>query len=247
MSNGLTISVDITVEKTGETFNTLTDWGLAVGNNNYIGDPVQETFYVDVPGASATLDLSETLCNRPIFKSRPINVLLGGKKGRLDWDSIISTYRNKIEGQIVKLVFSNDPFFFWRGRVNITNFDRTRELGNFNLSIPMADPYKYEIFDSEDDWLWDPFDFENGVIRYIGPLDLSNASITVPRGSMLTVPIFEIDSIIDSLSVSANGNTYPLAVGENRFPQLLVAGTEEVILQFTGTGTGTIKYRGGSL
>lgn len=247
MSNGLTISVDITVEKTGETFNTLTDWGLAVGNNNYIGDPVQETFYVDVPGASATLDLSETLCNRPIFKSRPINVLLGGKKGRLDWDSIISTYRNKIEGQIVKLVFSNDPFFFWRGRVNITNFDRTRELGNFNLSIPMADPYKYEIFDSEDDWLWDPFDFENGVIRYIGPIDLSNTSITVPRGSMLTVPIFDIDSIVDSLSVTANGNTYQLEVGENRFPQLLVAGPEEVTLQFAGTGTGSVKYRGGSL
>lgn len=247
MNNGLTISVDIIVEKTGETFNTLTDWGLAVGNNNYIGDPVQETFYVDVPGASATLDLSETLCDRPIFKSRPINVLLGGKKPRLDWDSIISIYRNKIEGKVVRLVFSNDPYFFWRGRVSLTNFDRVREIGSFNLSIPLADPYKYEIFDSKDDWLWDPFDFENGVIRYIGPIDLSNASITVPRGSMLTVPIFEIESIVESLSVSANGNTYQLSIGENRFPQLLVAGTEEVILQFTGTGTGTIKYRGGSL
>lgn len=247
MSNALTISVDITVEKTGKTFNTLKDWGLAVGNNNYIGDPVQETFYVDVPGASAPLDLSESLCDRPIFKSRPINVLLGGGKTRLDWDSIISTYRNEIEGQIVKLVFSNDPFFYWRGRVNITNFDRTRELGNFNLSVPMAEPYKYEIFDSEDKWLWDPFDFENGVIRYIGPIDLSNTSITVPRGSMLVVPIFEIDSIVDSLSVTANENTYQLTEGVNRFPQILVAGTEEVVLQFTGTGTGKIKYRGGSL
>ena len=247
MMNGMTISVDIIIEKTGESFNTLLDWGLAVGNNNYIGDPVQETHYIEVAGASAPLDLSEVLCGRPVFKSRPINVLLGGKKGRLDWDSIISTYRNKIEGQVVKLVFSNDPFFFWRGRVSITNFDRVRELGSFNLSIPLADPYKYEIFDSKDDWLWDPFDFEYGVIRYIGPIDLSNISITVPRGSMLTVPIFEIDSIVGSLSVSANGNTYQLAVGENRFPQLLVAGTEEVILQFTGKGAGSIKYRGGSL
>ena len=38
----MTISVKITVESTGKVFDTLSDWGLAVGNNNYIGDPVQE-------------------------------------------------------------------------------------------------------------------------------------------------------------------------------------------------------------
>ena len=76
----MTISVKITVEKTGETFDTLEDWGLVVGNNNYIGDPVQETIYIDIPGASAPLDMSEVLTGRPVFKSRPINVILGGKK-----------------------------------------------------------------------------------------------------------------------------------------------------------------------
>lgn len=243
----MTISVKITVESTGKVFDTLSDWGLAVGNNNYIGDPVQEKNYLEIPGASATLDLSEVLTGRPVFKYRPIRILLGGKKSRLEWDSIISEYRNEIEGQVVRLTFSNDMNFFWRGRVSITDFDRTRELGQFTLSIPMADPYKYDIFSSEDDWLWDPFDFEYGVIRYIGPVEFDNNSITVPKGNMLTVPIFEIDTIIGSLSVIVNGNTYNLVVGENRFPQLLVAGTEEIVLQFSGKGTGSIKYRGGSL
>lgn len=247
MNNELTISVKITVEKNGKTLDTLADWGLAVGNNNYIGDPVQETNYVNIPGASAMLDMSEVLTGKPVFKSRPINILLGGKKKRLDWDSIISTFRNEIEGQVVHLTFSNDQFFFWRGRVNVTDFDRTREIGSFKLSIPMADPYKYEIFSSEDEWLWDPFDFENGVIRYIGPITLDNKSITVPRGNMLTVPIFEIDSIAESLMVIVNEKKYVLKEGENRFPQLQVAGQEEVVLQFIGKGSGTIKYRGGSL
>ncbi len=247
MSNGLTISVQIIVENTGKIFDTLRDWGLAVGNNNYIGDPVQETFRVEVPGASAILDLSETLADRPIFKSRPISVLLGGKNPRLEWDSIISTYRNEIEGQVVRLIFSNDPSFYWRGRVNITKFDRTRELGQFNLDIPFAEPYKYDVYASDEPWEWDPFDFEYGVIRYIGPIILDDISITVPKGNMLTVPIFEIDTITSPLSVTANGNTYELVEGENRFPQLLVAGEEEIVLQFSGAGVGTIKYRGGSL
>lgn len=247
MSDALTTSVQITVESTGKVFDTLSDWGLAVGNNNCIGDPVQETNYLNVPGASAMLDLSEVLTGRPVFKYRPISILLGGIKNRLNWDAIISEYRNEIEGQVVRLTFSNDLNYFWRGRVNITDFDRARTLGQFTLSIPNAEPYKYDIFTSEDNWEWDPFDFEYGVIRYIGPVEFNNNSITVPKGGMLTVPVFEIDSIIGNLSVTANGNTYELTEGENRFPQLQVAGSEEVILTFTGRGAGTVKYRGGSL
>lgn len=240
--------VKIIVEKTGVEFHSLNDWGLVIGNNNYIGTPVQETNYVTVPGASIELDLSESLTGGPVFKSRPINVLLGGMRSRMDWDSVISSFRNHIEGQVVQLIFDNDLGFYWRGRVEIVNFDRVRELGKFNLKLPIADPYKYDIFTSNDPWEWDPFDFENGVIRYLGPMDINSDSVTVPKGNMETVPVFQIDSITSEiLTVSANGNTYTLVVGENRFPQLKVAGEEEVVLKFEGVGRGTIHYRGGSL
>lgn len=240
--------VKIVIEDTGQEFHSLNDWGLVIGNNNYIGTPVQETKYVTVPGAFCNLDLSEVITGKPVFKSREINVLLGGLKNRLMWDNIISQLRNYIEGRIVHLIFDNDLGFYWRGRVEIEDFDRARELGSFRLRLPMADPYKYDVFNSEDDWEWDPFDFEYGVIRYIGPMEINNTSITVPKGNMETVPIFLIDSIIsDTLSVIVNGTTYNLMEGENRFPQLKVAGETEVILQFTGIGKGTVKYRGGSL
>ena len=132
--------------------------------------------------------------------------------------------------------------------MEIGDYDRARELGKFTLKIPMADPYKYDVFNSEDDWEWDPFDFEFGVIRYIGPLEINDTSITVPKGNMETVPIFIIDSIIsETLTVTLNDETYELTEGENRFPQLKVAGETEVVLQFTGIGRGSVKYRGGSL
>lgn len=246
--NNLTISAKITVENTGKVFDTLNDWGLAVGNNDYIGDPVQETFFEDIPGASAMLDLSEVLCNRPIFKYRPIKVLLGGKRPRLDWDSIISTFRNEIEGKVVKITFSNDLAYYWRGRVNVTDFQRTRGIGQFNLNIPKADPYKYEILSSEDEWEWDSFDFENGVIRTIGKIDINNTSIVIPKGNMLVAPEFIIENIAgQSLYVAVNGTKYKLLEGYNRFPQILVAGEEEVELKFMGRCTAAIRYRGGSL
>ena len=76
MTNGATI----TVVSTGNSYHTLRDWGLAIGNNNCLGDPVQETFYLDVPGADGLLDFSEALTGRPVFKYRPIDITLGGKK-----------------------------------------------------------------------------------------------------------------------------------------------------------------------
>ena len=54
ITNGATIIV----VSTGKCYHTLRDWGLAIGNNNCIGDPVLETFYLDVPGADGILDYS---------------------------------------------------------------------------------------------------------------------------------------------------------------------------------------------
>lgn len=136
MTNGVTI----TVIATGKSYHTLRDWGLAIGNNNCIGDPVQETFYLDVPGADGCLDYSEALTGRPIFKQRPIEITLGGKMDRRLRNSFISRIRILLHGKRVRIVFDDFPGYYWEGRVEVTGFDRMREIGTFKLSIPQADP-----------------------------------------------------------------------------------------------------------
>lgn len=243
----MTISAKITVEKTGETFDTLKDWGLAIGNNDYIGEPEQETNFVNVPGASGLLDMTEVLIDRPIYKSRPLHIVLGGKNPRNKWDSIISKIRNQIDGQIVKITFSNDLYHYWRGRAKVSNYDRTWSVGTFEINIPSAEPYKYEVDSSYEPWIWDSFSFEEGIIRYLGLVEINNSEIVIPAGNMYTVPVFEIETVTTNLSVEVNGITYNLAKGKNRYPEILVGGNEDVTLKFAGIGTGYIKYRGGSL
>ena len=240
--------VKIIVENTNQEFHSLRDWGLVIGNNNYIGSPVQETNYVTIPGVSLRLDLSEAITGSPVFVSREINVKLGGIQPRMNWDNTISKLRNAIEGKIVRLIFDNDINFYWRGRCALVDFDRVRSVGTVNLKIPVADPYKYEVFSSQEQWEWDTFNFTNGVIRYLGLVDIDNTEIIIPKGNMEVVPVFRINTITSEvLTVAVNGSTYILSVGYNRFPQIKVAGNEEVILSFAGTGSGTIEYRGGSL
>ena len=80
MNNVLTIKATITVENSGKVIDTLADWGCAIGNNDYIGEPEVETYFIDVPGADGFLDGSEAITGRPVYKSREIDILFGGKK-----------------------------------------------------------------------------------------------------------------------------------------------------------------------
>lgn len=249
--NALTNGAMIEIIATGEQYHTLTDWGLAIGNNDYIGDPEQETYYVDVPGADGFLDFSEAITGRRIFKSRAINILLGGKKPRNDWDIFISDLRNLIGGREVKVIFDNDPGFYWTGRANIKDFDRSREIGNFTLSIPKADPYKYNVADSTEDWLWDSFDFETGVIDDGTELTLTSPTVaksyTIVPDIMPFVPIIQVSSIGSAgITMTVAGEAYPLVKGKNRFADIVV-NQEDVTLTFKGQGTLTIRYRRGSL
>ena len=245
--NSLTNAATITVLSSGRSYHTLNDWGLAIGNNDYIKEPIKETRYVDVPGMSGFLDMSEVISGRPIYKYRMIELRVGAMNPRMAWDSIISRIRSQIDGRVVQIVFDNDIGYFWKGRVAIKNFDRVRELGTFTIEIK-AEPYRYNVVSSIEPWLWDSFDFEMGAITYIGTIRVGNSRVVIPSGAMLVAPIFDVESITsETLTVTADGTTYPLHVGRNRFPQLLVSGDDEVILQFNGRGILSIDYRGGSL
>lgn len=100
MNNVLTIKATIIVENSGKVIDTLADWGCAIGNNDYIGEPEAETYFIDVPGADGFLDGSEAITGRPVYKSREIDILFGGKKPREDWDSFISNIRNRLHGKV---------------------------------------------------------------------------------------------------------------------------------------------------
>ena len=249
MSDKLTIGISIYVEDSGSKYHTLDDWGLALGNNNYIGDPELETTYIKVPGRTGYIDASEAVSGRRVYTKRELAFELGGIRKRLNWDGIISQMRNNVHGRICRLTLDNDKSYFWRGRVYISGFDRFRELGGFTLSVPMADPYKYDATSSADPWLWDPFNFETGIITQIGAITVvSSYSLTIPAGHMLTCPEFVVSDLVSAtFEVASGGYSYGLTVGSNVIPSIMVGGPTSVTLDFTGSAKVQVVYRGGSL
>ena len=248
--NELTNGATIIIAATNEQFHTLNDWGLAIGNNNYIGEPEQHLDFISVKGRNGLLDISEALTGRPTYSSRPISVSLGGIRNRHDWDAIISDFRNKIEGKIIKLIFDNDPTYYWIGRCHITGYDRMRNLGQFNLEIPNADPYKYDVVAFNEDWLWDPFNFETGIVTEAKEYTITgHTEITIPSGLMPVAPTIIVTNINTFLTVQKYGESrvVDLSLGENKVYAITVNDTSESILVFEGNGKFSINYRGGSL
>lgn len=247
--NELTMGIKIYVEETGRTYHTLDDWDFALGNNNYISEPVMETKYIDVPYRDGLIDASTALTGRPIYKKRQLSFNLGGVRERLAWDAVISGIRNNVNGRICRLTIDNDKGYYWRGRVFIEDFDRSRGLGSFTLNVPQAEPYKYSVNSSSEPWLWDPFNFETDMITYEGAWDVvGSLTETIPSGHMPTVPQFVVNDLVgEYISLSVGGFTYKLYAGTNIIPEIIVGSYNDVTLTFTGTGKVQCVYRSGSL
>lgn len=242
--NGATIKI----EGTNTSYHTYEDWGLYITNTDCIGEPKQYTRYIEVPGRNGLLDLSEAIAGRQVYTSREIKIQVAGPKEKTTWTAVISAVRNAINGKIVNVIFDDDTNYFWRGRVEIKDFESALDLGKLTIRIPTADPYKYTLTSSTDPWIWDTFNFETGIITYIGAITVDGRqTTTIPSGHMPTSPELVASNVIGALTVTCNGATYTLLPGTNRIPAIIVGGDNDVDLTFTGNAIVQVVYRSGSL
>lgn len=224
----------------------LHDWGLFIENSDVVEPPQVNDTVMEVYGGK-NLDLTEM--NGPVtYSNREISLELGGLKRKNEWRSFLSQFLNTYHGKQVEIIFDDDTGFFYKGRAYINeDAEKIARIGKFKMKID-AEPYKYEIQSSQEPWKFDTFNFQMGVIRYIGTKNItaSDNRIRIPRGNMLSVPVFMVTQPV-GLKVIFQGKEYNLVSGRNRYPQIRIGGGTEITLSFKGTGNVTIDYRGGSL
>lgn len=250
LTNGVTIKIG------SNSYHSMADFGLAIGNNNYIEAPEYETNYVSIPGRNGVLDLSEAIAGRVIYKTRKISIEFGGMGDEMSWDGVISNLRNLFHGKVVQLIFDNDPTYYWTGRAEINDFDRFRNLGTFKFEIPEADPFKYSI------------DIVPGLADLNVTYYTYNRKIDTPVTGMPVNPTFIVSDLTNlgtsgRLEVSKwEGNSYSdgtklltkniTADGTYTFSDLWINPGEWLTLRInyngsSGSGTASIVYRQVSL
>ena len=217
------------------------DLNLVPTSRPAVMPPEALTNYVDVSGIDGPLDLSTALTGFLLYGNRTGSWEFLVKKRVLPWQTEYMQLLNKLHGKrIEKLILEDDPEYYYKGRTFVEGWKSDKANTFVTISYELQ-PYKYEMTNSLEPWLWDPFSFETGIIREYGELAVSGTlKVTIPGTSRPYIPTITASA---AMTVTYKGTVYNLAAGENFIDAIMI--TEETAeLTFSGTGTVSILYQG---
>ncbi len=232
------------------TKNTWDDWHLVPTSRPTFAMPNVKTNYVEIPGGDGVLDLSTVLTGRPTYGNRQgsFEFLVMNDYGY--WADRYSEIANYLHGKTFKAVLDDDPEFFYEGRFSLNEWRSEEQWSKIVIDYNVG-PYKQYLKSAGDRWLWDPFDFENGVINNYrnlivnGTLNVTYVGDVYETSPIITCSKIDTDTAF-SMSVTFNSKTYKLTAGTNVLDTVtFAAGNNE--LTFTGTGRINIENTGGRL
>lgn len=221
--------------------NTYKDFGLLVQEISISEAPIKEEL-IEIPGADGKLDFSTALTGDIKFDNRTITIELAKRKKESCY-SEYSKVQNALHGKVMKIILSNDPNFYYKGKVKVKEFDRYTLLQNITIECDV-EPYKYDLTASDEDWLWDPFSFEDGIINETKDLEVNGElEVDIYGRRKKVVPKITCDN---AMQVIFDGQTYNLSAGTQKVLNIQICEGKNT-LKFIGNGTVSISYRGGSL
>lgn len=206
-----------------------------------ISPPAVNTYYVNVPGADGSLDLTEVLTGYVTYGDRTGEFSYQIYAPRSEWYDIYNTLVHDLHGKKMDVILDEDAQYYYNGRLSVGNLQAGKNSAKVRISGTFS-AYQYVIDTySGNDWLWDPFDFNTGIAREYYKIPVRNSkTVTLIGSSIVVCPIFTLES--GNMKAHVNGNSYPLNQGENVFLDILLT-EDNLDVTFTGNGVVTISYR----
>ena len=227
--------------------NTWDDWHLIPSTRPLFNPPSVKTQYIDIPGANSQVDLTESLTGYPVYDNRTGSMEFNVVNGYQTWDVLYSEIMNYLHGKKMKACLEDDPYFYYEGRFTVNQWKSDKYWSIITIDYNVY-PYKKGPNTSLEDWLWDPFDFEYGIIRDYSELVVDGSlSLEILGRQEPVVPEITVDSDSGSgMTMKVGSKTYELSEGVNVNPNIVI-GEANVTLVFTGNGTVSVNYQGGML
>lgn len=220
---------------------TYRDYHLIPTSRPVVNPPQAKTNYADVNGINGSLDLSTALTGFMTFQDRSGSWEFLVKKRVRPWEVDYTKLMNDLHGKYFdRIRLEDEPYYYYKGRLFVSAWKSQKDASYVTINYTL-EPYKYEIQNSLEDWLWDPFSFETGVIRNYKNLVVSGTlALEVPGSARPYIPTITVSA---AMTVTFNGTTYNLASGSNTIPEIVIsqAGTT---LTFSGSGTVSVLYQG---
>lgn len=228
------------------------DWGLILKSRPVISPPSPKTIYIDVPASDGIIDLTESLTGEVKFNNRTITFEFNVIDARKRWSTIYSDILDFLHGQQMKVILDEDPNYYYVGRFKVNEWKSSKRTSTITIE-GTVEPYKLELFSSTDDWEWDSFSFESGIIRDMKDMEVNEKLVLNFEGTRKSVvPTFIISStdgtgmrIVVGGSAGGKGS-YTMADGTTKNPAISFKQGYNY-LEIWGNGTISIDFRGGRL
>lgn len=252
--------------------NTWDDWRLVPASRPVFNPPAQKVKTVDIPGGNGVIDLSQALTGYPVYQNRTGSIEFVVMNDFKRWHVAYSDILNYLHGQNMRAVLEDDPEYFYEGRFTVNAWKSEKDWSRIVIDYDVG-PYKWSVDSSTDEWRWDPFNFQNGVIRarLVKDIPVSTQKKTLHLdaavlGRAPVCPRFVVTFLTPAvergvhvefvncglgLSFTSAANTAKLLPeGTNQIPEFLFFGDQGANLTFwcdTGRATVSIDFREGRL
>lgn len=226
--------------KIGE-FHSITDWNSVLKKKPTISPPKARTQYINIPGRSGAIDLSEVL--GPItYDMRTITFELR-YLGDIDgWAAMYSQILNEIQGQAALIVIDDDNLWSYTGRAEIATWTPGQHFVDYTIKA-YVQPYKTQP-PTYDEWKWDPFNFEEDVAidRAYNITDAEDTTIMVYQEATLPLKII-LESTVDATATWGGTIHAVPAETPTTYSLNIPLGISTITVRATsGSGTFTIDY-----
>lgn len=209
-----------------------------------VSPPAVSKKLIPIPGTSSNLDLTESLSGDVEYDNREVAVDGQAVDGVRRWAHNYSAFANDVHGQLLKIVATNDPSFYWYGRVEVKKFSDKPTGADIEVTADV-DPYKYEVTSSLEDWLWADLSIDTIIRDYKDIVVNTTATLVIIGRRKKICPIFNCTEL---MTVTYLTNVYNLPIGLSQVPDIFLdEGNHTLLFTSTVSALVSVDYRGAML
>lgn len=198
-------------------YNTWYDWRLILTAKD-VTPPEPKTNYIEIDGASGSLDLSEALTEEITYKNRTVSASFWTDEGtRKDRERRLREIVGALHGRKIKIIEPDDPDHYFYGRVKVKSQSNILPYATFAIEAT-CEPWRYSLeeitrqYDVNGNAIH--IVINNGGAKTLCPTITINGSLTITFGgneTTLTDGVYKISDIklrrgANVIGLSGNGS-----------------------------------------
>lgn len=244
------------------TRNTWKDFFMIPSTRPVVNPPSVRTEETTLAGMFGKVDFSDILTGYPVFDNRTMSQEFIVDNGHAEWYDIYSSVMSFLHGKKVYVTLEDDLNWYYYGRAKVNTWKSDKNNSKITLDFDL-DPFKYYRTDTSSDWVWDTFNFDEGVMysdlfKDITITEDTTIDLRGTIGDKPFVPTFVVSDSQDGVSIEYVNDKLNISVrktfenGSHIDPDYIlydpgyrVSGESEKNLTLTIIGSGklTILFR----